>query len=121
MLYLSDIDSVFQYDLNASNIEQSKLLLAVWDSFYSPYPPFATGFYMTLNGPDGKIYLSTGNGTKHLHVINNPDSLGIGCDLVQHAIALPYFIVLLPNHPNYFLGDNGLCNNWGSPAPRREG
>ncbi|MEZ5068919.1 MAG: hypothetical protein R2847_10725 [Bacteroidia bacterium] len=30
--------------------------------------------------PDGKIYVSTGNGTMHIHVINNPDSAGTACD-----------------------------------------
>jgi hypothetical protein len=117
LLYLSDIDTVFQYDLNAANIVQSKQLIAVWDSFYSPFPPFSTGFYTTLNAPDGKIYISTGNTTKHLHVINNPDVLGLGCDLVQHAIAFPYVHSnSLPNHPNFFLGDNGLCNNLSTPS-----
>nr|MBK9649821.1 T9SS type A sorting domain-containing protein [Bacteroidota bacterium] len=117
LLYISFIDSVYQYDLNATNIEQSKTVVAIWDSFYSPYPPFATGFYTCQIAPDGKIYVSTGNGTKHLHAINYPDVLGIGCDLVQHAIALPYFYAnSLPNHPNYFLGANGLCNNLGTPS-----
>ncbi|HRC32766.1 MAG TPA: T9SS type A sorting domain-containing protein [Bacteroidia bacterium] len=122
LLYIANVDSVYQYDLNAANIEQSKVFIAAWDSFYSPYPPFGTYFYMTLNAPDGKIYISTGNSTKHLHVINNPDLLGIGCNLVQHAVALPnYYSNSLPNHPNYFLGDNGLCNNLGIPPAPYEG
>ncbi|MBL0050689.1 MAG: T9SS type A sorting domain-containing protein [Bacteroidetes bacterium] len=112
LLYISTVDSVYQYDLNAANIEQSKIIIAAWDSFYSPSPPFATVFYTCQIAPDGKIYISTGNSTFHLHVVNNPDVLGIGCDLVQHAIALNHFYAnSLPNHPNYFLGANGLCNN----------
>ena len=48
----------------------------------------------------------------HLHVINNPDSPGLACNFVQHQLQLPgYYARSLPNHPNYFLGDNGLCNN----------
>ncbi|MBA3972457.1 MAG: T9SS type A sorting domain-containing protein, partial [Bacteroidetes bacterium] len=38
-------------------------------------------------------------------VINQPDSVGLACDLVQHGIPLPaYNYNSLPNHPNYFLG-----------------
>ena len=41
----------------------------------------------------------------NLHVINQPDSAGMACDLVQHGIPLPAFNYnSLPNHPNYFLG-----------------
>ncbi|MEO8069327.1 MAG: T9SS type A sorting domain-containing protein, partial [Flavobacteriales bacterium] len=64
--------------------------------------------------PDGKIYISTGNGTFKLHVINQPDSLGLACDLVQHGIDLPtYWFNSLPNHPNYHLGalDGSICDS----------
>ena len=38
-------------------------------------------------------------------MINEPDSLGLACDLVQHGITLPtYWKNSLPNHPNYHLG-----------------
>jgi hypothetical protein len=40
-----------------------------------------------------------------MHVINQPDSLGLDCDLVQHGVALPaFYFNSVPNHPNYFLG-----------------
>jgi lysyl endopeptidase len=55
--------------------------------------------------PDNKIYISTGNGTRYLHVINNPDSVGLACDLQQHSITLPSICAnSIPYHPNYFLG-----------------
>lgn len=66
--------------------------------------------------PDGKIYISTGNSTFHLHVINLPDDAGFACDLVQHGVELPaYYFNGLPNHPNYHLGpmDGTVCDSLG--------
>lgn len=104
-LYMSNIKEVYQYDLTTANIAASQLTVAVWDSFYSPSPPFATLFDGMQLAPDGKIYIQTGNGTLHLHVINYPDSLGAACDLVQHGIQIQkYYGNGIPNHPNYFLG-----------------
>ncbi len=105
LLYTANIDSVYQFDMTSANIAASKQTVAVWDSFYSPSPPFSTLFEIMQLAPDGKIYISTGNSTFHIHVINNPDSAGLTCDLVQHAIQFQYFYDnALPNHPNYFLG-----------------
>ncbi len=109
-LYAANIDSVYQYDMLSSNIALSKQVVAAWDSFYSPNPPFSTRFDEAQLAPDGKIYISTGNGTFHLHVINYPDSAGLACDLVQHAIQFQYYYANgLPNHPNYFLGCDTSC------------
>ncbi len=105
VLYVSDLYEVYQYDLTASNIAASEQLIAVWDSTYSPNPPFATLFENAELAADGKIYITTGNSTFKMHVINNPDSLGVACDLVQHGVTLPaFYFNTLPNHPNYFLG-----------------
>jgi hypothetical protein len=104
-LYLANIDSVYQFDITSANIAASKIVVAAWDSFYSPNPPFSTRFDVMQLAPDGKIYITTGNSTFHIHVINNPDSLGLACDLAQHLIQFQYWYCNgIPNHPNYFLG-----------------
>jgi hypothetical protein len=104
-LYVSSTNYVYQFDVTAASIPTTQATVAVWDGFYSPNPPFGTYFDIAQLAPDGKIYISTGNSTLHLHVINQPDSAGIVCDLVQHGIPLPAFNYnSLPNHPNYFLG-----------------
>ncbi|MBK8416498.1 MAG: hypothetical protein IPL22_19510 [Bacteroidetes bacterium] len=104
-LYVSSTNYVYQFDVTAANIMSTKTTVAVWDGFYSPNPPFATKFDIAQLAPDGKIYIATGNSTLHLHVINQPDSAGLACDLVQHGVPLPaYNFNSLPNHPNYFLG-----------------
>lgn len=103
-LYVSNIDSIYQFDVTSINIAASKIIVAAWDSFYSPNPPFATLFDLTQLAPDGKIYIGTGNSTFRMHVINNPDSMGLACDVQQHNIIIPAFYVGgVPNHPNYFL------------------
>jgi len=104
-LYVSSTLYVYQFDVTATNIPTTQTTIAVWDGFYSPSPPFATLFNIQQLAPDGKIYIATGNSTLHLHVINQPDSAGLACDLVQHGVPLPAFNYnSLPNHPNYFLG-----------------
>ena len=112
-LYVSSITRAYQFDMQAPNIPGSQLTVAVWDSTYSPSPPTATTFYQAQLAPDGKIYVSCGNSTLEIHVINFPDSLGLACDFCQHCIQLPaYNAFTMPNHPNYFLGaDQGsLCD-----------
>ncbi|KXK46777.1 MAG: T9SS type A sorting domain-containing protein [Bacteroidetes bacterium] len=103
-LYTANVDWLYQFDMQSGNIAASQQTVAVWDSFYSPSPPFATLFDNMQLAPDGKIYVSTGNGTMHIHVINNPDSAGTACDVQQHSIQFQhYYVNGLPNHPNYFL------------------
>lgn len=113
-LYVSSVLDVYQVDMEASDVASSILHIATWDSTYSPSPPFATLFNAAQLAPDGKIYISTGNSTFKLHVINQPDSLGLACDLVQHGIDLPtYWFNSIPNHPNYHLGalDGSVCDS----------
>lgn len=113
-IYLSGVTHLYQVDAEATDLQGSVQLVADWDSTYSPGPPFATLFGTSKLAPDGKIYISTMNGTDKLHVINYPDSLGLACDIVQHGITLPtYWKNSLPNHPNYHLGalDGSICDS----------
>jgi len=115
-LYVSSVLDVYQYDTEAGDIETSMVHIGVWDGFYSPQPPAATLFFDSQLAPDGKIYISTGNGTFHLHVINSPNEAGFACDLVQHGVELPaYYSNGLPNHPNYHLGPvlGSVCDSLG--------
>ena len=118
-LYITDVFNVYQYDTEASDLAASEVLIAEWDSTYSPFPPLATLFDIAQLAPDGKIYIGTGNSTDKLHVIHSPDSAGLACNIEQHGIALPrYFSNSLPNHPNYHLGpiDGTICDSLGINA-----
>lgn len=114
-LYVSTNLNVFQYDTWAGNIAASVNTVATWDSTYSPG---ATYFFMHCLAPDGKIYISTFQGTDVLHVIHNPDNLGVSCNLTQHSILLPSYNALsFPNAVNYDLMALGgsLCDTLGLP------
>ncbi len=114
VLYLSSTNYIYQFDLTDADIPASKATVAVYDGFYSHHPLLKTTFYLTQLMSDGKIYVVTGNGTDYLHVINNPDSIGLGCNVCQHCLHLPqdnHFTI--PNYPNYFLGadtTSSLCD-----------
>jgi hypothetical protein len=104
-LYVSSVMDVYQFDTEAPSIAASMVHIAHWDGFYSPSPPFATGFDIAQLAPDGKVYIATGNGTFHLHVVHDPDQPGFACNMEQHGVELPtYYMNSLPNHPNYHLG-----------------
>ncbi len=103
-LYIASQVKFYQYDLQASDIEASRVLLGEYDGYQSPFP-IATTFYHCQLAPDCKIYCNCYNGCDVLHVVNNPDEPGLACDFVQHGVQLPTSNALsLPNFPNYRLG-----------------
>ena len=58
--------------------------------------------YLAANG---KIYISSSSGTIYFNVIDQPDSAGMSCNVLQHAIQTPCYIgASHVNHPNYYLG-----------------
>ncbi len=101
-LYLTSGGTVQQYDLSAPDLAGSMQVVAVYDGTLAPFP---ANFFQMMPGPDGKIYIISSYDNNMLHVINYPDSLGLACNVEQHAITLParqgYFI---PNFANYNLG-----------------
>ncbi len=118
-LYVSSVMDVYQYDTEAPDIAASMVHVATWDGFYSPAWPAATLFDIAQLAPDGKVYIGTGNSTLHMHVVHDPDSAGLACNMDQHGVALPtYYSNSLPNHPNYHLGpvDGSICDSLGINA-----
>jgi gliding motility-associated-like protein len=81
LLYVSVSDpapyKIIQYDLNASDIVGSAYIHSQSDIF-----PWAL-----QTGPDGKIYIAEFSQTK-LGVINNPNTIGVGCSVQYDAIDL---------------------------------
>ena len=124
--YLSHGQYIFQFDLQSSNIAASLDTVAVNDGFYDPNPPWQTAFVLHQLGPDGKIYISTGNATFSLHVIDQPDSADTLCNVLQHSLSLGRFNVTIPNFPNYELGvlEGSPCDTLGlgeTPNPLQGG
>ena len=113
-IYCSATEYLYQFDLNVPNLAASQTTVAVWDSTYSPQPPFATMFFTQALRPDGKIYITTGNGTDRMHTIDYPDSAGLACQVSQHSVVLPtYNSSTCPTFPNYYLGPvvGSICDS----------
>ena len=111
-LYISSVDYIYQFDMNASNIDSSKIVVGIYDGYREQ--GFYQNFYLAALAPDNKIYINTGNGSRYFHVINSPDSAGIACDFVQRGLPLPRWNAFtIPNYPNYFLGAEGstVCDS----------
>jgi hypothetical protein len=110
-LYTSTLLDLYQYDTWDANMVSDVIHIAEWDSFYAPAEVW---FFMHQLAPDGKIYISTFNGSYYFNVINSPDSLGLSCDFQPHSLNLgfPHFNDNLPSFPNYDLGalEGSLCD-----------
>jgi hypothetical protein len=103
-LYVNTQGSLWQFDLLAPDIQASKILVGKWDGFYDENNLQVT-FYLMQLGPDCKIYIVAPNGTRHMHVINNPNEPGLACDFRQRGVTLPAINgTSIPNFPNYRLG-----------------
>ncbi len=102
-LYVPSNKYFYQFDLFADNIEASRITVAIYDGFQSP---FGSKFYLAQLAPDHKIYINCSNGENVMHVIHQPDLPGLACHVEQHGIQLPcYNAQAIPNFPNYRLGD----------------
>ncbi len=108
-IYLSTLDSLFQYDTWSSDFTSSELLVDVWDKTNDP---FKTVFAHMERGPDCKIYMSSLSSTKSIHVINNPDEPAPFCNFVQHDLKLfsTTGTVSMPTFPNYRLDSGPVCD-----------
>ncbi|MCO6490120.1 MAG: T9SS type A sorting domain-containing protein [Phaeodactylibacter sp.] len=101
-LYVCSEDFVYQFDLQAEDIEASRVTVAEYDGYQSPFP---TKFFNAQLAPDCKIYINSFATVDVLHVIHNPDEPGLACNFEQHAVQLPFnHARSLPHFPNYRLG-----------------
>lgn len=71
-------NTIFQYDLNAVDIPNSRRSIYQSNTF---------NFSALQLGPNGKIYVTRVDETK-LAVINDPDVLGVGCNFVLDGVDL---------------------------------
>ncbi len=101
--YVSMVDKLYQLDLEAADIEASRVLVGEFDGFdYQGFPVF---FFTMRLGPDCRIYMSALSPAPYMHVINNPDEPGLACGFAQRGIELPCIgNYSIPNFPHYRLG-----------------
>ncbi len=106
-LYITNRLELNQYDLSVTPIRDSVRLQTLTDS-----SDFFQMDIMQL-APNGKIYISCWAGGKDsIHVINQPDSLGLACDFKMYAQPVETLSPMnLPYFPNYRLGAlTGSCD-----------
>ncbi len=118
LIYVSSVNWVYQYPL-VSDVLGVPETVATYDGFYDEFPILQTFFANMGLAPDGKIYISTGNGTRYMHVIAEPDNPGPACNLTQHGhFRQTYTFNSIPYRPNYLLGpiDGTVCDSLGITA-----
>jgi len=101
-LYVSTRDFLYQYDLEAPSIQDSKVLIDEFDGVGAPFP---ASLYQMQLAPDCKIYMNSTNSVWKLHVIHNPNEKGLACNFEQRGIDLlgNTHGISLPSFPNYRL------------------
>jgi hypothetical protein len=125
-LYASINLELYQFDLWASDIEASRILIDTYDGYADPIP---THFSNMQLGPDCRIYVFCSSCTT-IHVIHNPDEGGTDCNFEQNAIQLPFGMRQASNsiYPNYRLGpidnpgepcDPGIVNSSNTLLPAK--
>ncbi|MFT6338852.1 MAG: hypothetical protein ACJATI_005633 [Halioglobus sp.] len=112
-LYISSYHFMKQYDLCNEVIEESEIVVGVWDGMYDWIYPFSFG-RMRL-GPDNKIYVAGYSSSIYLSTINNTNEKGIDCDFRQHDFELEAdnknWNNCIPDYPHYRnTTDSLFCN-----------
>lgn len=101
-LYVTTALRLYQFDLDAADMDASRILIAYCDGFLSPFP---STFYQQMLAPDGKIYMTCGNGANVMHIIHNPNGEGADCNFEQHGLMTNYTNVIIPNFTHFRLLD----------------
>ncbi len=112
-LYATAYTKIYQFDMFADNIEESKYLIGELET--PPGTQFKTRFYQARLAPDEKIYISGTNQFNHLHIIHNPNCPESLCGLEQYAIQLNEFPTFnsftMPNFPHFYdWTDSTVCD-----------
>jgi hypothetical protein len=120
-LYVSSGTKLHQYDMKADSLLAGQTLVGKYDSFgLGQGGSLPTTFYQQMLAPDGKIYMTTSNGTKYLHVIHKPNEAGLACDFEQRGLELSTSHSFSPpNFPHFRLYDmqDSPCDTLGINGP----
>jgi hypothetical protein len=110
-LYVSAYTKIYQYDLTKEDVFATIDTVAKYDGNIDKEFGGSTKFFLNQLAPDGKIYISTTNTTRYLHIIHEPDKKGKACNVEQHGFKLARKnYTTMPNFPNFRLGKaNVLC------------
>jgi hypothetical protein len=113
-LYVITRLNIYQYDLQASDIQATQTVVASYDGYIAYW--FDSAFNAGQLAPDGKIYLASSSSDTVMHVIQSPNQPGLACHVTQHSLALPTLNEKsVPNLPFFRLGplDDSPCDTLG--------
>ena len=108
-VYVTGQATLTQIDLWEEDLADGIFLIDTYDGIGNP---FATWFTWMQIGPDCRIYVTSSNGVKSMHVINNPDEKGTACNFVQRGLQFPSDnnVGSIPNHPVFRLDGDEVCD-----------
>lgn len=111
-LYVPYFSYLYQFDLEAEDIEASRVLIS----------PSINGwaYFLAQLAPDGKVYISHQGTQDSIHIIHQPNRRGHACGFVHLGQPLPANTFrTMPNFPYYGLGplDGSPCDTLGIDNP----
>jgi hypothetical protein len=115
-LYYTDGFTMYQCDMDASDVFATEMIVAEYDGSISDYYREKLTFSKMGLGPDGRIYCIPPGNTRSIHTIEYPEEGGEACTMIQNKIALPIKnFNSIPNVPHYRLGpeDGSPCDTLG--------
>lgn len=109
-LYVSTRLKLFQFDLEAANVADSKVLVGEYDGTNGLFPP--TFSQMQL-APDCRIFMNSTTTVDELHIIHSPNEKGLACNFEQRALQLPSnHRKSMPHFPYYRMDtDYPICDS----------
>lgn len=107
-IYTASRLKLHQVDMWENNPQNSVILIDVYNGTQDP---FSTTFFLMVQAPDCKIYMTPTGSQFSIHVINKPNELGVACDFVQNGIKFQYPNGgTLPNFPRFRVDEESKCD-----------
>lgn len=108
-LYAISLDKIYQFDLWADSIANTKTVIGTFipPNDTQPFWWINSRFFVGELAPDDKIYISSPGCRRSVHTIEKPNLKGLSCEFKQSYygdLNLPIGGGL-PNHPNFRLGE----------------
>lgn len=101
-LYVNIIDSLYQYDMQATDLEASRTLIASWQR--DEQDPRQLSYLHMWLGPDCRIYINVGSHSRSIHVINHPERRGLAAEYELSGLRFNYITqATQPTFPMYRL------------------
>lgn len=116
-LYVSERERILQFDTELDNFLESPIVVGEWDGFKCDQLwSVDVQFGLMQRGPDNRIYVSGDQQCFYMHVIEEPEEVGLECNFNQRAIRLESFHHgTVPNFNTLRLGplDGSPCDTLG--------